>query len=49
MITRGPCEQSDKKKKEAQQTDLSEELIFESGQSLPGMFLHSEKRKAALG
>lgn len=36
-------------KKEAQQTHLSQELIFEAGQSLPGMFLHSEKRKSALG
>lgn len=48
MITRGACEQSDKKR-EAQQTHLSQELIYEAGQSLPGMFLHSEKRKAALG
>lgn len=28
--------------KEAQQTHLSGELIFEEDQSLPGMFLHSE-------
>lgn len=31
--------------KEAQQTHLSQELIFEEDQSLPGMFLHSEKQK----
>lgn len=32
------------KKKEAQQTHLSQELISEAGQSLPGMFLHSGKK-----